>query len=394
MAMANPGHQECRQNEYLPTHLIDQIRIKIAVPAEFYAQAVQPVIVAYAAHVHSQLLAQQRCLNLSGVLMAESLTVAGLALDYRRGRILPPHAAPEDIGERAHRWTYAVWITALLYRELAYPEGFIVPADSPPCAMDLGELNKPGVSRLNSANKLVALPLSIFRRIVPIVIQDWIGDDKVLLAEIHGILSGDPAARQGPVGLLVARAVTEFTRRHNTIAANPGVTINTGIEVAAPTSAVALIPPAVTMPVAVDPGTGIEGHHLAYQFMCWVTSGITDGSIRINDAAALVHFVQEGMLLISPRIFREFARQFGEDGAGATLPEKVDESRLGTAVQSKLLQAGWHQPTLNGNNIQTYDVVKHRRLVSSLSGVLLTSPERFIKPVPAANPVLVQGARS
>ena len=214
--------------------------------------------------------------------------------------------------------------------------------------------------------ELVVFPLSIFRRIVPVLIQDWIGDDKVLLAEIHGILSGDPAAREGPVGMLVARAVTEFTHRHNSIAANPSVTINTGIEVAEPTSAVAPIPPAVTMPVAVDPGTGIEGPRLACQFMRWVASGITDRSIRINDAAALVHFVEEGMLLVSPRVFREFARQFGEDGVGAVPSRKVDESRLGISVQSKLLQAGWHQPTLNGNNIQKYDVVKHRRLVSKI----------------------------
>ncbi len=393
MAMANPGRQECRQNALLPARLIDQIRVKIAMPAEVYAQAVQPVIVAYAAHVHSQSRAQPGRPDSSDVLLLDSLTVAGLALDYRRGCILPPNAAPEDIGERAHRWTYAVWVTALLYRELAYRGGVVRSADASSLKVDSGDTAKPVVGRLRSANELLAHPLSIFRRIVPLGIQDWIDDDKALLGEIHGFLSGDPAAREGPLGLLVARAVTEFTRRHNAVTTNPEVTTDAAVQVAEPITAIGQRPQAVPVSGTVYPGAGSEHHQLAKQFMRWVGNGITNGSIRINDAAALVHFVEEGMLLVTPRIFKEFARQFGENGAGAVSSVKMEESRIGMAIQNELLKAGWHQPASNGNNIQTYDVVRHRRHVSSLCGVLITSPERFVSPAPAVNPLLVRVAR-
>lgn len=49
--------------------------------------------------------------------------------------------------------------------------------------------------------------------------------------------------------------------------------------------------------------------------MAWLKEGLGDGTLPANRAGALVHFVDEGMLLVSPRIFREFAkRQANDDG--------------------------------------------------------------------------------
>jgi hypothetical protein len=100
------------------------------------------------------------------------------------------------------------------------------------------------------------------------------------------------------------------------------------------------------------------------------------------------------MLLISPRIFRDFARRFGEDGKGVVATRVIDESRLGMGIQRQVLRAGWHRPADHGNNIQSFDVVRNGQPVSGLSGVLITQPERFISPVPAANPLLVRRVRS
>ena len=41
----------------------------------------------------------------------------------------------------------------------------------------------------------------------------------------------------------------------------------------------------------------------------WLKRGVCAGNIRVNESGALVHGVPEGMLLVSPGIFREFARQ-------------------------------------------------------------------------------------
>lgn len=97
------------------------------------------------------------------------------------------------------------------------------------------------------------------------------------------------------------------------------------------------------------------------------------------------------MLLVSPRIFRDFARRFGEDGNGAAQSGNADEPSLGKEIQRLVLRAGWHRKTDHGNNIQSYEVIQNGRPVSGLYGVLITKPQRFLSPVPAANPLLVRG---
>ena len=51
----------------------------------------------------------------------------------------------------------------------------------------------------------------------------------------------------------------------------------------------------------------------ALRFMSWLQAGLADGTLTFNQAGAMVHFVAEGMLLVSPRIFQCFAKAFGED---------------------------------------------------------------------------------
>jgi hypothetical protein len=102
-----------------------------------------------------------------------------------------------------------------------------------------------------------------------------------------------------------------------------------------------------------------------------------------------VHFVEEGMLLVSPRIFREFATHFGEDGSRG--PANVPgESDVGKSIQRQVLRAGWHLRTDKGVNILTYQVMRGARAVSRLSGVVFRDPARFVKSVPRINPLLVR----
>ena len=39
----------------------------------------------------------------------------------------------------------------------------------------------------------------------------------------------------------------------------------------------------------------------------WLADGLADGSIVVNQSGAPVHFVAQGMLLVSPAIFRDYA---------------------------------------------------------------------------------------
>ena len=128
----------------------------------------------------------------------------------------------------------------------------------------------------------------------------------------------------------------------------------------------------------------------ASRFIAWLQQGIADGTIRVNESRALVHGVDEGMLLVSPRIFREFAKRFGEDGGGRAPAIAVDDVDTGKWIQRQVLRAGWHLRADKGVNILTYQVMRKGRAVSRLSGVVITNPARFIDPVPPVNPVLAR----
>lgn len=128
----------------------------------------------------------------------------------------------------------------------------------------------------------------------------------------------------------------------------------------------------------------------ARRFIGWLQQGLSDGTLRVNEAGALVHFVDEGMLLVSPRIFREFAKRFGEDGSGCGPRITADELDIGKSIQRQLLRAGWHLRADKGVNILTYQVMRGNRAVSRLSGVVIRNPARFVNPVPLVNPVLAR----
>ena len=128
----------------------------------------------------------------------------------------------------------------------------------------------------------------------------------------------------------------------------------------------------------------------ARRFIEWVQRGLSDGTLRVNVADALVHFVDEGMLLVSPRIFREFAERYGEDGNGSALACAAGEADIGLFIQRQVLRAGWHLRTDQGVNFLTYQVMHGKRAVSRLSGVVIPDPVRFVDPVPPVNPLLVR----
>ena len=132
---------------------------------------------------------------------------------------------------------------------------------------------------------------------------------------------------------------------------------------------------------------GPQAPDAAHRFMAWLQQGLADGTLPVNVAGALVHFVPEGMLLVSPRIFREFATRFGDDSNGPA-PAAGDPD-IGKSIQRQFLRAGWHRRAGKGVNMLSYQVVRGERAVSQLSGVVIPNPERFIHPVPAINPALV-----
>jgi integrating conjugative element relaxase (TIGR03760 family) len=125
---------------------------------------------------------------------------------------------------------------------------------------------------------------------------------------------------------------------------------------------------------------------VAIAFMQWLQEGLRTRTIKHNEVGAPVHFVEQGMALVSPLIFREHSRQTNS----AATHEPLPPDKLGLDVQREVLKAGWHLPAAAGVNIHQFAVVKKGGIrTGRLSAVVLTTPQRWVLPVPPNNPALI-----
>jgi hypothetical protein len=268
-----------------------------------------------------------------------------MALDHRRGQILPRNAPPEILGALAHRWTYAVFAAALL--------------------RDVG--GGPSDDRVR-----------MFERWVPPIVQAWLDEHPPLIAELRAVLAGRADASSA-IAELVERAVT---------GARPLV------EATLPPAQTESIAGAVESSVETAPfaseadgpefldGVDAAGAERPRRFMEWVRQGIADGNLPVNVRGALVHGVEDGLLLASPAIFRAFIRH---EGAGQAEP--ADAAKR---LQREVLRTGWNLRTDGGVNLHGYAWRQDGRAAARIHGIVILSPGRFFDPVPAINPALVR----
>lgn len=123
-----------------------------------------------------------------------------------------------------------------------------------------------------------------------------------------------------------------------------------------------------------------EPSELAMDFMQWVQQSLARREMKFNESGAMVHFVEEGMALVSPKIFREFAQAAAADAAEA--------ADLALRAQRELIKCGWHLPAPNNTNIVKYQIHAKGSIVGTLACVVLMQPGRFVQPVPPSNPAL------
>ena len=79
------------------------------------------------------------------------------------------------------------------------------------------------------------------------------------------------------------------------------------------------------------------------QFLDWVVAGLQDRSLDYNNPGARVHVVTEGALLVSPRIFKDFAK----------LHKDIESWEV---VQKRFLKLGLHQRSEGGLNVHKYRI--------------------------------------
>ena len=150
------------------------------------------------------------------------------------------------------------------------------------------------------------------------------------------------------------------------------------------------VPPAIGPLAHLDESSGKQPSALALAFIDWVQRGVADGSLSYNESGALVHFVAEGLFLVSPGIFRAYADQNPE------VPDAGPGSAKdwpGKAVQKALCGTGWNRKGPRNTSVLRYRVVSREgKPGKTLNGVVLLQPERFFAPVPPSNPHLQPAA--
>jgi hypothetical protein len=330
-------------------NLIVLLRVRMGFPAESFALAARPLIDGYAEFVQLRPIPGSARYSGPGGQLQRGLVTALRALDHRRGQILPRNAPPEILGALAHRWTYAVFAAALL--------------------RDVGEGHSDDSVRM-------------FERWVPPIVQAWLAEHPPLMAELRAVLVGRADASSA-IAELVERAATGARPR---------------AEAAVPRAQTESIAGAVeasveTAPIASEAdghefldGVDVAGAERPRRFIEWVRQGIADGTLPVNARGALVHGVEDGLLLTSPGIFRAFIRR---DGAGQGEPGDAAKR-----LQREVLRAGWHLRADGGVNLHGYAWKQDAHAAARIHGIVILAPSRFFDPVPPINPALVRGGDS
>lgn len=114
-------------------------------------------------------------------------------------------------------------------------------------------------------------------------------------------------------------------------------------------------------------------------FMDWLTSGLARRQIKINQADARIHGVNEGVLLVSPAIFKDYGRATGDHQAWER-------------AQKRFLKLRLHERAIDGTNIIQYRVElpggNHRGKVHTIKGVVINDRQLLGSSAPEVNPLL------
>ena len=103
--------------ELLQPHakLLARIRALAAVSDDYWHNLYQPLLDNFAAFVQQTPASEAHHHCCQGGMLTHSLQVMKLALEARKGKMLPPGAAAEDVNQQQHAWTYAIASAALLH---------------------------------------------------------------------------------------------------------------------------------------------------------------------------------------------------------------------------------------------------------------------------------------
>ncbi len=133
----------------------------------------------------------------------------------------------------------------------------------------------------------------------------------------------------------------------------------------------------VTLSTPNDVGTNSDQVSL---FFKWLQYGVLAGNLKANQAKARIHIVNEGVLLITPGIFQDYAKSHSNKDASSW-----------SSIQQKVLKKNWHVRDAKGLNVVKY-TVKGMNKKAVINAVLFEDVSKVfgVKESPASNPHLTR----
>jgi hypothetical protein len=374
------------------------LRVKLAFPDEVFALAARPLVQGHAEFVQMLPVTGSKRFCAPGGQLRRALTRTLHVLDRRRAKVLPPGGAPEAIGAQAHRWTYAAMVAALLQDmgrlvvglrvELVRADGTLEPWETAAGSMaECGAVAYSVDSDVGEVETAVLSPpiaLQLFERCVPTCIREWVQQDTLVWSELFACLQGATGAGGSLADLLVngqefqanasARQARGTVLSASVASRSQMAETGEGDPSAAPSANSSTTPSRDSDGCAFLDDVVPGGSALARQFIAWLDQGLENGSLVSNQADAMVFRVPEGLLLVSPKVFRAYVQQ------GAHQAEQLADTAR--RLQREVLRAGWHRCTVTGGNFHGYAFASVGGQVRQIQGVLLPQPRRLVRNLP------------
>lgn len=139
-------------------------------------------------------------------------------------------------------------------------------------------------------------------------------------------------------------------------------------------------------PRALYKAPGTQTRENAEKFFKWIQQGLGDGSLTYNESDAVIHFVPEGIALITPKVFKLYLESNEFIGPLGNSPDAM------RALQKEVQKGGYI--ARNASNKSSFYMYRVRQSDGTLSGFRLTTylvpnPQAYIRPVPSPNTLLV-----
>lgn len=110
-----------------------------------------------------------------------------------------------------------------------------------------------------------------------------------------------------------------------------------------------------TRPAVPEPAGDPDSDDTGQRFLHWLSEGLRSNRLPLNTPASVAHVVREGLLLVSPRVFKEYD------------PDKWEY------VQRRFVKLKLHKAAANGSNIWQYHV-RGKERSGTIRGMLMDGP--------------------